>query len=365
MRNGKKYCSYALKVLGRKSDKGQILNLIHMQLSRKKPIVSWKPTHISICTTDRCNLSCKMCPTHSKSIPKDYVHSHRRTPDMSLDLFRYVLDLFPRAIRAVLIGTGEPLLNPNFFNMVEECVKRKMIANTCSNGFGINRYKDSILSSGLEKIIISVNGHTGEEFHRMTGNSEEIYPIILRNVKELVKERNKRNSKLKIELSFIVDSFNFRFMDQMIQLGDNLGAELVSLIPFLPLPYPGYTPEERCLLADNQEVIRKLCRLMPIKFRCDVEYPFLLSNSLKNRKVCRWPFSQLRVDGEGNIGGCGVALLNTRGNGKVYDKDPWNNRYFRDLRNRHLNGDLFWPCRFCTESMGVEPGQAIKHRCYS
>ncbi len=53
-------------------------------------------------------------------------------------------------------------------------------------------------------------------------------------------------------------------------------------------------------------------------------------------------------------------LLNMHENGKVNDEDPWNGEYFRDLRRRHLQGDLFWPCESCVYSVGVEPSRVVK-----
>lgn len=356
-----RFLSYALRVMRGDIRGSQLLNLARKQLIPKARIVSWQPTHISISSTDRCNFRCDMCPTNSTKVPKSYVHRHREAPDMSLDLFRFVLDRYPNAIRVFLIGTGEPLLSHNFFDMVRECVKRRMIVNTYSNGYALNGHIHDIVCSGLERLCVSVNGHTEKEFHRMTGNSEAYYSRILRNVEELVRARNKKNSMLEIELSFIVDSYNYRHMEKMIEVGENLGVDIVSLTQFLPLPYPGFTPEERCLYADDPDVKKELSRLISKKYRCDVIFPYLLRNFTDKRTVCRWPFSMLRVDGGGNIGGCGVALLNTHGNGKVYDKDPWNNQYFRDLRRRHLQGDLFWPCKFCIESVGVKPSQVVKN----
>jgi pyrroloquinoline quinone biosynthesis protein E len=300
-----------------------------------------------------------MCPTHSTKIPKTYEHRHLDAPDMSLDLLRFVLDLYPDATRVELIGVGEPLLNPQLFDLVRECVKRRMIVDTVTNGLVLDAHVPEIVRSGLEWICVSANGHTAREFYRMTGMPEASFSRILRNVEALVRGRGNRKAKPQIELSFIIDRHNCTYIQDMIQLAEDVGADSVCLAQFLASPYAGFTPEERCLYADDPGVREELTRLMSRKYRCVVTWPYLLERPGSRRTVCRWPFSLFQVDGAGSVAGCGRQLLNMHENGTVYDHDPWNNAYFRDLRRRHLQGDLYWPCVSCVESAGLDPRRLL------
>lgn len=355
-----RFIPYALRVMRGDIFLGQLVNLARSRILPKAETVSWQPTHISIFVTDRCNFHCDMCPTHSRKVPTSYPHCHRVASDMSLDLFRFIVDRYPNAVRLWLVGTGEPLLNPNLFDLVREAAKRRMVVSTISNGYAIDDYITEILSSSLDQLCISLDGHTGEEFHRMTGNPERYHSRILRNVEALVGARRKKNAMPRIEVSFIIDSRNYRYMKDMINVGENLGADSVLFLSFQPNPFPGFTPEERCIYADDSAVCEELASLMSKKYRCDVTWPFLLKRQGDGITVCRWPFSMFQVDGDGCIGGCGMGMLNMHDNGRVYEKDPWNNEYFRDLRRRHLQNDLFWPCKFCVESVGLEPSLAVK-----
>lgn len=279
---------------------------------------------------------------------------------MSVDLLRSVLDRYPNVVRVPLIGVGEPLLNPQLFDMVRECTKRRMIPNTVSNGFALDAFIPDIINSGIDRICVSINGHTADEFHRMTGNPGVDYSGILRNVEALVRARSNKRSPLHIELSFIIDSNNYLHMKDMIEVGETLGVDSVYFLHFIPSPYPRFTPEERCLFADDPDVIEELALLMSRKYRCHVRWPFLLRRPGGERTICRWPFSMLRVDGAGNVGGCPMAMLNMHENGTINDNNPWNNEYFRNLRSRHLKGALFLPCQSCVECAGVNPCQLIK-----
>jgi MoaA/NifB/PqqE/SkfB family radical SAM enzyme len=355
-----KVLPYILKAMRGDVRLGQLADFARNRLVRKAEIMTGPPTHISVLVTSRCCFRCDMCPTHSTKTPESYVHRHREAPDMSVDLLRSVLDRYPNVVRVPLIGLGEPLLNPQLFDLVTECTKRRMIADTISNGYTLDAFIPDIVSSDIDRICVSINGHTADEFHRMTGNPGVDYSRILRNVEALVRRRANKRSSLRIDLSFIIDSTNYLHMKDMIEVAEGLRVDDVYLAQFIPSPHPGFTPQERCLFSDDQEVVEELALLMSKKYRCHVRWPYLLRRPGGERTICRWPFSMIRVDGTGNVGGCPMALHNMRENGTIYDRDPWNNQYFRDLRSRHLKGPLFWPCQFCVESAGVEPGYVFK-----
>lgn len=353
---------YVMRVFRGNVRVGQLVDYTRNRFVPKTEVMSAKPTHLWFFITSRCNFRCDMCPTHSTKIPESYLHRHCEAPDMSLDLLRFVLDLFPNVIRVPLIGTGEPLLNPHLFDMVRECIRRKMIVDTVSNGYILDAYIPDFLRSGIDLLCISVNGHTAREFQRMTGNDEGHYSRILKNAEAMVRARGNKKARPRIELDFIIDSFNYGQMEDMIKIGEGIGADVVNFNGFVASPYPGFTPEERCLYADDPAVREELAGLMSKKYRCYVRWPYLLRPPKDKKSVCRWPFSILTVDGAGDVGGCPRAVLNSHKNGKVFDKNPWNNEFFKDLRKRHLQGDLLWPCESCVESCGVEPGQVIKSK---
>ena len=338
----------------------QLASFTHNRLAPKREVMSGQPTHLSFFITSRCNFRCDMCPTHSKKVPNRYIHTHREAPDMSMELFCFVLNLYPNVIRVPLIGVGEPLLNPHFFDMVREAVKRRLIVDTISNGYILDAYISDIVRSGIDRICISVNGHSADEFHRMTGNPSIYYSRILRNVETLMQARGSKKTKPRIDLSFIIDRHNYLYMRDMIEIGENLAVDGVYLAHFQASPYPGFAPEERCLFTDDLGVREELIYLMSKKYHCYIRWPYLLRRPEGERTVCRWPFSIILIDGGGNVGGCPMQMPNIHENGKIYDKDPWNNQYFRDLRRRHLKGTLFWPCKSCVECAGVKPKRAVK-----
>ena len=339
---------------------GQKFNYLNYSLSKKSKILSYKPITISVVSTGRCTLSCDMCPTHSKIIPDDYPYIQNPTQDISFETFKKVVDKFSKALNVQIIGSGEPLLNKDFFKMVEYAVQTKrMKVKTFSNGTTIEKNIDKIIGSSLDGLTISLNSHSAEDFSRMTGCSPHVFSKIYSAIEKLIQARNGLDSQVKIKISFIIDKINYKHIPEMISIGEKLGADFLFLCNFLPSPYDGFRAEERMLFFDDMDVVKTMkaaYQSLSKELRNRVSFPKLVKrNSLENK--CTSHHTQIRVDGEGRISSCSIMLLNMDGHGYFYDKNVWNNQFFQDMRQIFISGnkdDLMAPCRICPENFGVD-----------
>jgi MoaA/NifB/PqqE/SkfB family radical SAM enzyme len=334
-------------------------NYLKYIFSRPSKILKYKPITISIVGTGRCTLGCDMCPTHSKIVPEDYEFRQYPAKDISFDTFKKVVDTFSEALNVHIIGSGEPLLNNGLFDMIDYAAcKKHMIVKTFSNGTTISRNISKILSSKLDGITISLNGHDRDEFQRMTGMAREVYDRIFAAAKELISERNRTHSKVKVKLAFIVDTVNYKSLGKMIDAGMELGADVVFLCNFLPAPYPGLTADERMIFLKNTEIIRFMKNVqarLDERTRRKISFPDVVNPEAVSNE-CRAHFTQIRVDGDGRVGSCSVMLLNMGGKGYFYEPDVWNNKFFQDMREIFLKNNkslLKEPCRACPENFGV------------
>lgn len=336
---------------------GQLWNFAKYRWGPKGCTLYSDPIELSIQVTNRCTLACDMCQNHSRKIPRSLYH-YEGGKDIEFQTFKQFVDRFRNAFSVSLIGTGEPFLNGDFFEMAAYAAfKRGMYVGTVSNGTVLRDKVDDILRCGLRSIEISLNGHNAEEFNRMTGQPKDCYSLICDNVRTLLSKRNLSKSDLRISLSFILDQQNYRNLFAMISLAEELGVDAVSFPNFLPSPVPGFTAEERCLYADNEDVMRILSKVKSNAHRVSIFLPTLLDRSRKKR-YCRSYFRLLRVDGEGNVGGCACQLLNLAGNGKFYDEGVWNNDHFKSRRRIFLDQDLaeLPPCQTCPRNNKPESG---------
>ncbi len=344
--------SYVSDIVMGKRTAGQIWNLVKFHCSSKKEVLSYDPLTFSICTTDNCNLQCNMCLTHSAKF-SNADNRHVACQDISLELFKKAIDRYKNATTVLLIGTGEPVLNKDFFEMIEYSSKKKMDSFTVSNGTIVGKYIDRILSSSLTEISISINGHNAEEFHRLTGEKKEYYNTICENISTLVRKRDELKSPLKISISMIIDKINYKELQKMIDKAGELGVDTANYLNFLPVfENEEFSPDKRCLFEDDRDVVKAFERLV-IPDRPQVNLQPLLRREVKER-ICKVFFTTLRVDGDGNVGSCGRMLLKMKGNGNILDKDPWNNEYFQSMRRKYINYEESLPdaCLVCTNNAG-------------
>jgi MoaA/NifB/PqqE/SkfB family radical SAM enzyme len=334
----------------------QIGNLLHYFFGRRKEVLKYQPVYLFLAITDRCIMKCRMCQGHS-DIMSNYNGKHPPLPDMSLDMFKRIVDHYKKAINISLVGSGEPLLNNEFANMVRYAKQiRRTRVTTLSNGLMLENKVNDVLSSGLDAISISIKGFSREDFLRLTGAETDLFDTIIINVTRLAAMREKSHSRLQIYGSFILDKQNYRYIGNMIELARKIKLDMVKFDTFLPYPYCGYTVEERCITAGDSEIIRFLENVDYQKYDMAIRAPLVLDLNNAQRRICRIPFSSLRVDSAGNIGACNIKLLNLGNNGKFYDVDAWNNEYFRSIRRMFLEmRPAFIPeaCLTCYEYAGT------------
>ncbi len=352
-----------------KKTMGQMLNLFKFFCGNKKDIVNWDPLYISVFPTFRCTLSCDMCLTHSTKFENPY--GQKPCKDIDFEHFKQVLDTYKNALAVNLIGNGEPLLNKDFFRMVEYASNEmKMYIFSSSNGIIVGEHIEEIINSSLDSFSISLNGHNSIDFNRMTGMHEKWFDVICENIVELVRYRDLKKSKLEILVSIILDKKNYKYLNEIIYFADHLGVDKILLFQFLSYPISGFTAEERCLFTDDSDVLEAFTQVnsIPSKIRKKVVLPPLLDRVMHNNKYCSVPFYNISVDGDLNVGSCSCQLLNLSGNGKFYDGDLWNNAHFREMRRRVMDPEfpLLEPCKRCynntNHSRMISTPNPIYHR---
>jgi hypothetical protein len=191
----------------------------------------------------------------------------------------------------------------------------------------------------------------------MTGMPEEVYERIYGATKRLIEKKRSSASNVKIKLSFIVDSGNYRDIPKMVETGLGLGADHIFFCNFLPSPYCGLSAGERVLMAGGAEEawIKRTFDRYPLSIRKRLTPPVLVDPGMPDNR-CATHFSQIRFDGDGNVSSCSMMLLDMSGNGTYREKDVWNNDFFRSMRRAFMGcggSAIKEPCKVCPDNKGV------------
>jgi MoaA/NifB/PqqE/SkfB family radical SAM enzyme len=248
--------------------------------------------------TNHCNLKCTFCPTGNGSL-------RRPRGFLSEELFR-------RSVRgagpldfALLFQWGESLLHPAFDRLARWLSRRGVRTLITTNGTLLDEARsERLLAAGIERVTISVDGD--ERTHAAVRG----VPLsrTLAGLERLLGLRARRGVRMAVDVSMVV------------------------------------SPEtEGAALAFEERFRGRVDRVQRI--------PLLTHGERRTR--CREPWrGGLVVLQDGRVTACCVdhegelALGDAR---RESLRDIWNGPALRDLRRRHVRGDLPEVCARCTE----------------
>jgi MoaA/NifB/PqqE/SkfB family radical SAM enzyme len=124
---------------------------------RRRDAVDALPVEYIVETTAKCNIYCPMCPRETHKQPKE---------DMDDAVFRTLVDeAGATAEHMMLIGLGEPLLDPKIYERIEYCHQHSISSLISTNGTLLDeKAAERMLQTHLEHITLSFDGAKKETF---------------------------------------------------------------------------------------------------------------------------------------------------------------------------------------------------------
>jgi radical SAM protein with 4Fe4S-binding SPASM domain len=162
------------------------LGLLTSYLSRKSRVPGG-PLTLAIESTAKCNLFCPMCP-------RENIHFPAR--DMELSVFKKIIDESREFLEfAVPYGVGEPLLNPEIFEMIEYCRQLGVPTGISTNATTLT--EDSarrLIQAGLDYIIFAFDGATRESFEKYRKGAD--FDKVRHNILTFLRVKKEQRSKI-------------------------------------------------------------------------------------------------------------------------------------------------------------------------
>lgn len=299
----------------------KIFNLFKVELERKlkKVIVSSRPYIVFIDPTNFCNLRCPLCPTGLNNLG-------RKQSMMSLDCFKKYLDPHvPYLFEVNLHNWGESLMNKAVFDMISYAKENNVGTNMSSNFVLIKPDQiEKLLDSGLEYLIISLDGTSQESYqqYRVRGN----YQRVIDNVRLLIKRRNERGLKYPfVEWQYIVMKHNENEVVEAEKISKELGVDLLRFI-HVGIPYD---------LPNKKELKEKW---FPIVFKGKKASEDTKTKEYKP-SPCFYLYRSMIINSDGGISPCCEVYQENRDfedlkNHDVIDIDNiWNNEKYQSARS--------------------------------
>lgn len=298
----------------------------------KKVILWGYPISLTSEPTNLCNLNCPECPTGNKisTIQKGI---------MKFENYKKIIDETKKyLIYQMLYFQGEPFLNPELFEMIRYSESNNIYTTLSTNGHYLTTENNKkIISSGLKKLIVSVDGITQDSYekYRLGGNLE----TVLHGIKDLVKTKRELNSKFpKIVIQFIVFRHNENEIYGIKKLSKSLKVNKLEL-KSAQIDYK----KNKWLIPNTNHYSRYK----------EVNSEYIIKNKLKNKCLRIW--NTLVITWDGSIIPCCFDKNNLFVFGNIHDRNVlllWNSIDFNSFRTKILknrkNIDI---CKNCTEGI--------------
>jgi len=165
------------------------------------------PLTLAIESTAKCNLFCPMCPRESIYFPPK---------DMELPVFKKIIDDGKAFLEfAVPYGVGEPLLNPEIYDMIAYCKQVGVPSGISTNATVLTEEAGrKLIKAGLDYIILAFDGATKATYEKYRKGAD--FEKVRANILTFLRVKKELRSKIFCIL-------------QMVRLNENR-AEIPDLI---------------------------------------------------------------------------------------------------------------------------------------
>lgn len=187
----------------------------------KKTIQWGLPISITFEPTTSCNLRCPECPSGKREFT-------RPTGMLEIDFFRNTIDEIYKDISYLIFYfQGEPYLNLQFLEMVKYASLKNIYTATSTNAHYLNdSTSKQTIESGLDRLIISIDGTTQETYeqYRIGGELNKV----IEGTKNIIRWKKELGSKTPhIIFQFLVVKPNEHQIKDVEALAHKLGVDEV------------------------------------------------------------------------------------------------------------------------------------------
>jgi radical SAM protein with 4Fe4S-binding SPASM domain len=322
------------------------------------------PTELQVEVTGACNLACKMCLVRYR--PK----LGRTSGAMCFHSFKDLVDALPDLRKLTIQGLGEPLLAPDFFEMVEYATRRGISTGFNTNGtFLTPAASERLVRAGVDWLHVSLDGATAATYEGIRDGSD--FDTVAANVRALVETKRRLGAERpRLMLVFVAMRRNVGELEDLVRLAAEwgVGALWVQNLShsFGDTDPSGsyreireYAAKEALWrdpdgeTAETFERARRLGEELGVELRLPrLEEPPPQTRAT-DQPGCHWPFEGAYVTHDGKVQPCCMVMGVERAVLGQLDEDDfgtiWEGEEYRSFR-AGLVGDATPPevCRGCS-----------------
>lgn len=293
------------------------------------------PESFQVIITNVCNISCHMCPYHSKNNRNLFKTDYFRKPKfMSIETFNLIAQEIGKYKKSLRFGNiEEPFMHPTLIQFVEIASKYGVPSmHISTNGTLLTKEKITrLIEAGVDDWQISINAISPESYQRISCSNFNYFSVV-NNVRELLEQRSKISRKIIVRVSTILGVLNEEEIDKFINFWKKEGIDQITIYAL-----------------SNYEMGT---------FREESNY-FLPIDTFQ-RKPCISPWYEMYILPYGEIGVCcntvtHLSKVKTENlilgivSNETSLKTVWLNERFQNLRRSLIRNNSFsyFPCKEC------------------
>jgi len=315
----------------------RLINFLKIKISKqlKLPHVFGLPLTIMIEPTNLCNLKCPLCPTGAGRIK-------REKGNMEYSHFRKIIDeITPYSFHVRLWNWGEPLLNKKIFRMIAYAKKKNLFVNLSTNSNFLDKdVSEKILKSGLDELIISLDGASEETYKKYRKGGD--FQKVINSIKFLTSRKRKSDIKMPyVKLQFIIMKHNEHEIKNIKNLAEEIG---VDELVFKTVGIMDYFSEED--IREYMPSDKKYSRYIIGKDEV------FSKRAVKNK--CDFLWEEIVINWDGSVVPCCFDMNNFFVFGNTFSssvREIWNNSKYTLFRKKILKEkESIALCRNCPGS---------------
>ncbi len=300
------------------------------------------PIFVDVDLTRRCNLQCLGCRYHSANLKLKTVDDSVR--DISMDLVHKIAKELPSlgTERVIFAGTGEPLLHPQFPEIISMFKRSGLETRLFTNGLLLDKEKSlALIESGLDRLIVSIWATSLETYAQChPGTNPDNFSKIVENIRLFSQLKEEMGTDTpEVFLNHVCNAYTYKYIDDKIDLANETGCNGILLTPFDPqgdnAKSAALTEAQVDFLLKQFPKVARRMESLGIKHNIDrifMRYQFNLNAGLKT--PCYIGRYQTRIRVDGAVMPCCYCNVLLGDLNKESLKDIWNDQPYKNFRMR-------------------------------
>ena len=187
------------------------------------------PIYIEIGPYGGCNLRCIFCAF-------DFLKYKSYILDTEC-LKKFIGEAARKKVKAILYsGEGEPLLHDSITEIISFTKKKGIDVALSTNGIMLNKYKAKEILGYLTWMRVSLNAGTGEGYATIHETKEENFDIVLNNLKQAVKIKNRNKYSCTIGVQSLLIPQNCKEILRLASILKDTGVDYLAIKPYSQHP---------------------------------------------------------------------------------------------------------------------------------